>query len=160
MPTKNPRISVTLTPELAAILERLSGLTGNSKSAMVAELLETAVPVFHRMSEVLEAAETLKGHALSAKDQIIEGLDRAQGRIEEQLGLSLEQLDDGFRPLLEAAEKVSRRGARAGGSRSAGGAASGPKGRSTPVPVTRGSGTRQRSTGGEEKQVRSRVKGS
>lgn len=112
MPTQNPRLSVTLTPELGALLERLSVLTGSSKSAMVADLLGEAVPIFERMITVLEAAQTLKDQATGGIAQIGAGLARAQSRMEAQLGLCLDDLDEGVRPILEAAEKVTRRGAR------------------------------------------------
>lgn len=112
MPTQNPRLSVTLTPELGALLERLSVLTGSSKSAMVADLLGEAVPIFERMITVLEAARTLKDQATGGIAQIGAGLARAQSRMEAQLGLCLDDLDEGVRPILEAAEKVTRRGAR------------------------------------------------
>lgn len=114
MPTQNPRISVTLTPEIAALLDRLSVLVGNSKSSMVAELLAEAVPIFERMITVLEAAQTLKEQATGGIAEIGAGLARAQARMETQLGLCLDDLDEGTRPILEAAEKVTRRGARGG----------------------------------------------
>lgn len=112
MPTKNPRLSVTLTPELGAVLDRLSALTGNSKSALVADLLGEAVPIFQRMITVLEAAHTLKAQASGGMAEIGAGLARAQARMESQLGLCLDHLDEGVRPILDAAEKVTRRGAR------------------------------------------------
>ena len=57
MPAKNPRLTITLQPVLAAQLRRLSELTGNSQSALIAELLEGSEPIFTRMIQVLEAAE-------------------------------------------------------------------------------------------------------
>lgn len=118
MPTKNPRLSVTLNLETAAILDRLSVLTGNSKSAMVADLLQSSVPVFERMATVLEAAHTLKAEGMQAPESIKQGLDQAQSKLEKQLGLALETMDSGTRSLLQEAEKVGRRavrGAPAGG---------------------------------------------
>lgn len=89
MPTQNPRISVTLTPEIAALLDRLSVLVGNSKSSMVAELLAEAVPIFERMITVLEAAQTLKEQATGGIAEIGAGLALAHARMESQLGLCL-----------------------------------------------------------------------
>ena len=155
MPTKNPRLSVTLTPELSAVLDRLSVLADNSKSSLVAELLAEAVPIFERMITVLEAAHTLKAQASGGMAEIGAGLARAQARMETQLGLCLDDLDEGVRPILEQAEKVARRGARGMG-------AARPRGSrsvTTPVPVTRGLGPQKRGTEGEEKQVRPRAKG-
>lgn len=141
MATKNPRITITLTPELHAVLRRLSDLTSNSQSGIVAELLTSSLPVFERMCEVLDAAQKLKEHGLSAPQAVRDSLDRAQAKLEGQMSLVLEAFDEGGRPLLEQAEKVGRRKAGAGGTRSAGGPAPAVRRSSTPVPVTRGSGT-------------------
>ena len=60
MATKNPRLTITLTPSLAAQLRRLSELTGNSQSSLIAELLDGSGPVFDKMIQVLEAAAIAK----------------------------------------------------------------------------------------------------
>ena len=122
MPAINPRITITLTPSVHALLRELSGLTGNSQSAIVAELLETSAPVFERVVATLKAAATVHDEA---KAQIVAGMGRAQSKLEDQLSLALGTMDDASRPLLEEAEKVKRRAGRAG---------------STPRPVTRGVG--------------------
>nr|CRY95076.1 hypothetical protein [uncultured prokaryote] len=126
MQTKNPRLTITLEPSTAAQLDRMSELTGNSKSSMIAELLTNSSPVFERMIKVLEAAQLVQQEA---KQKTAEGLERAQAKIEKQLGLMLDWMDDSSRPILEQAEKVQRRGRRrpavdAGGARprTAGGA--------------------------------------
>lgn len=113
MPAINPRITITLTPSIHAILKRLSQLSGDSQSALVAGLLQTSAPVFERMVTVLEAAHRLKEEARRAPDEIQASLESAQARLEGQFGLALSEIDEGFRPMLEEAEKVSRRGARA-----------------------------------------------
>lgn len=141
MATTNPRITITLTPELHAVLRRLSSLTSNSQSAIVAELLTSSLPVFGRMCSVLEAASKLKEQGLNAPQAVRDSLERAQEKLEQQLNLALETMEEGGRPLLEQAEKVGRRSGGAGGARSAGGAAAPNRRPSTPVPVTRGSGT-------------------
>jgi hypothetical protein len=144
MPTPNPRISVTLTPTVAAFLRELSELTGQSQSATVAGLLEMAAPVFQRVVVSLRAAQSIREGSVS---QIVESLQAAQSRLEDQLGLMLEDADDGNRPLLEAAEGVQRR--------RVGGAVRPPRGRAapaakalsavtTPVPLTGGSGPHRR----------------
>lgn len=141
MATTNPRITVTLAPEVHAVLRRVAQLAGNSQSAIVGDLLLSSLPVFDRMVKALEAAESLKQEGMKAPQAIKDSLERAQARLEAQLDLSLGDMDQGLRPLLQAAEKVSRRAAGGRASRSEAGAAVGRKGRSTPVPVTRGSGT-------------------
>ena len=149
MPAINPRITITLQPSVHAALRRLSGLTGSSQSALVGELLLQSLPVFERLINVMEAANQAKG-ALS--EEVASSLGRAQEKIERQLGIAFDNLDDGLRPLLDQAEAVSRRApkgaAGARGARSAtratavaDGLRGGEMGGSTPVPVTRGSGT-------------------
>lgn len=148
MPAKNPRISVTVTPETSAILARMAALQGGSVSSVVGELLEFVLPIFERIGDALEAAEQIKHQATESRVEIVEGLERAQQRIEAQLGLALDDLDHGYKPLLQLAEGVNRRKAKAEPERStvSGSAARAParpsrKGASTPVAVTRGSGT-------------------
>lgn len=111
MSTSNPRITVTLQPEVHAVLRRLSQLTKNSQSAIVGDLLMESLPVFERMAEVLDAAEHLRLQGMKASDEVKDALSRAQGRMETQLGLVLDDFDAGNRPLLAEAEKVQRRGA-------------------------------------------------
>jgi predicted DNA-binding protein len=106
MPTTNPRITITLKPEVHAVLKRLSAATDNSQSAIVSELLESSVPVFERMVLVLEAAKAAQQGMAS---DIAQGLERAQSKIEAQLGLMLGELDDAYRPILTQGETVHRR---------------------------------------------------
>lgn len=119
MPAKNPRLTITLQPTLAAQLRRLSELTGNSQSALIAELLEGSAPIFDRMITLLEAAQQAKE---AIRGQAVEDLGEAQARLEAQLGLALETWDEVARPILDEAEKVQRRAPRrgAGGARGAG----------------------------------------
>lgn len=114
MPAANPRITITLSPEVRALLGRVSSLTGNSQSSIVGGILQTSVPVFERLIAVLEAAREAQG---KVNDEVLSSLAVAQGKVESQFGLALETLDDGFRPILQAAEKVQRRAPGAGGTR-------------------------------------------
>jgi hypothetical protein len=71
-------------------------------------------------------------------------LERAQHKLETQMGLMLTEMDDHTRPLLKAAERVTRRGA-GGSATGARAARPGPEpkarsGLTTPVPLTGGSG--------------------
>ena len=118
MATSNPRLTITLTPTTAARLRRMSELTGNSQSAMISELLDGSGQVFDRLIVLLEAAHTARE---AVTDETVAGLDRAQAKIEEQLGLVLHNMDEGSRPLLEQAESIRRRARRAPSS-AAGGA--------------------------------------
>jgi multidrug efflux pump subunit AcrA (membrane-fusion protein) len=107
MPTQNPRITITLTPSTHSLLRELSSLTGNSMSSTLAELLAGNEPVFQRMVTVLRAAKEVQEEGRAS---MLEALTKAQARVEEQLGLALEAMDDGSRPLLDKAEEVRRRG--------------------------------------------------
>lgn len=106
MATLNPRLSVTLKPSTAALLERMSELTEQSRSSIVSELLESSEPVFERMVEVLTAAKLVK-------DDLKEGtknrLEEAEAQLHAQLGVTLDIFDNSFAPILEAAEAIGRR---------------------------------------------------
>ena len=106
MPTKNPRLTMTLTPTTAAQLRRLSELTGSSQASLISELLEGQEMVFDRVIQALEAAALVKEEM---KSSLREDLDRSQQVIEAQLGLVLESLDNASAPLLKEAEKIRRR---------------------------------------------------
>jgi hypothetical protein len=114
MPATNPRLTITLEPSLAAILRRISQLTGNSQSSLIGELLGQSRPIFERMVSVLEAASKLKEQGENIPSEIGASLEHAQERMEKQLGLLLDDFDVGSRPILEAVEKVQRRAARPG----------------------------------------------
>ena len=107
MPAKNPRLTITLQPTLAAQLRKLSELTGNSQSALIGELLEGSGPVFDRMIQVMEAAKTAKE---AMRGRIAGDIEKAQSRVEEGLGMALEGFDQWTGSLLDEAEAVTRRG--------------------------------------------------
>lgn len=142
MPAVNPRVSVTLTPALDATLKRLSDASGQSRSAIIAELLEQSEPVFERMATILETAKTA---TQEAKDRMAANLEEAHGRLLEHAGVIGDLFEDHVADLVDDVEQIGRRsGTRARGERQR---APGPRtalGRAmaadTP-PVTRGSGT-------------------
>ena len=107
MPAKNPRLTITLEPSLAAQLRKLSELTGNSQSSLIGELLEGSGPVFDRMIQVLEAAKVAKE---SMRGKIADDIEQAQAKMEGALGMVLEGFDQWTGSLLDEAEAVTRRG--------------------------------------------------
>jgi hypothetical protein len=119
MPAKNPRLTITLKPELAAQLRRLSQLTGSSQSSMIGEMLEGSGAVFDRMIQVLEAAETAKE---AMKGKFAQDIGHAQTKMEKGLGIVVEGFDQFTESLLDEAQAVTRRG-RASGAPHAPGAA-------------------------------------
>ena len=128
MPAKNPRLTITLQPTLAAQLRKLSELTGNSQSSLIGELLEGSGPVFDRMIQVMEAAKTAKE---SMRGRIAGDIEQAQARLEEGLGMALEGFDQWTGSLLDEAEAVTRRARRGPAPRGV----SGP-GAAAPTPIS------------------------
>ena len=118
MPTNNPRLTITLEPVVAACLRRLSEVTGNSQSKLIAELLEGSVPVFERVIATIEAA---KSASAEIRGKLASDMESAQGRVEQQLGLVLEEFDTAAAPLLEGVEVVKRRARKADRGRADGG---------------------------------------
>lgn len=125
--TKNPRITITLTPSTYAALSELSRLTDDSMSSLVSGILDESVPVFSRMIRVLDAAQQIQ---IEGKQAMSSALATAQDKVEAQLGLVLDAFDEGTRPILVEAEKVYRRGRKSGPGRVTIGAAAGD---STPI---------------------------
>ena len=110
MTTKNPRLTITLKPSLAAQLREMARLTGNSQSSLIAQLLEGSQVVFDRLIKVMQAAEAAKQ---SLKGRFTGEVASAQAKIEAQMGLSLEALDDLTQPILDGFEDIKRRAGRA-----------------------------------------------
>lgn len=128
MATKNPRLTITLTPSLAAQIRRLSELTGNSQSSLIAELLDGSGPVFDKMIQVLEAAAIAKD---SIRGRIAGELDEAQKKLEGAFSMAQEGFDLFTKPLLDEAEAVGRR-ARQGQAK----AGRGGRGGTPPTPIS------------------------
>ena len=161
MPAVNPRITVTLTPAVHAVIHRMSVLGDESMSAIVGGLLAESLPVFQRMVQVMEAATRLKQEAERGRGDLAAGLAEAQGRIEAQLGLALESMDEGFRPLLDAAEKVARRTGRKDGTRgslSARGPAARPSPAKRPTPMSN-RGVTTPSNGPTKAKIKAKTRG-
>ena len=117
MPTKNPRLTVTLEPVLAVQLRRLAELTGNSQSKILSELLEGSTEVFAKSISVLEAAKLATA---SMRGKVVDDMTEAHAVLERQLGLNLDVFDavaDPFLAEVAAAAKpestpISNRGVR------------------------------------------------
>jgi hypothetical protein len=165
MPSKNPRLSVVLSPAVAATLAAISKETGDSASSLVRGLLDQTAPALERMLELVRAAKAAKG-------QIGEGvrgsMDRVVNDLQDALALANDRTGRVVADLVSQAETVKARRRRSGlaaAERSPAGAAPphgwtakeeadfqayqavilarerAAKAASTPVSVTRGSGT-------------------
>jgi len=128
MPTKNPRLTITLHPSLAAQLRTLSELTGNSQSSLIADLLDGSGPVFDRMIQVLQAAKTAKE---AMKGKLVADMEEAQTKMEGALGIAMDGFDLFTGSLLDEAEAVTRRARRVKA-----GASHGARGAVAPTPIS------------------------
>ena len=108
MATKNPRLTITLKPELSEHFRRLSDLTGQSQSSIISELLAGSEPVLERMIRVLEAAGAAKG---AIRGRGARGLDDAQQQLEGVLDIAC----GGFDSVLQELESVAESAPDSGG---------------------------------------------
>jgi hypothetical protein len=118
MPTPNPRISITLTPYISSLLEQMSGLSGQSKSAIVADILEQSAPVFERLILLLQAAKDIQGQADITRAEAMAAIDAGEKRLHDGLGVGLSLMDDALGTFAGVAEGVRRRRAKGGRERS------------------------------------------
>jgi predicted transcriptional regulator len=140
MPTKNPRVNVTLSPSLDRLVSQLAEGQQSSKAQVLRELLEAAEPALQRVVLLMTAAE-------KATHEVREGLGRSLDRstqvLERALADGLRGLDEATGDLVHMAEAVRGRRVKGAaalpGARSKG-AKTGENAGLTPVPVTRGSG--------------------
>ena len=78
MPTRNPRVNVTVTPERYDLISRLAKIQSCSRSAILIELLDMVAPVWERVVVVAEAAQRAQ---VQAKEVLQDSLDRAEAEI-------------------------------------------------------------------------------
>ncbi len=134
MATKNPRISVMLKPESDQILSRLSAVSKQSKSSIIADFIEdTCMPMFERMVIVLEAAANASEDAKAAAKQ---GFVDAEKKLLDVVGITTDLFEEASAPLFNDEKALPRRAGQA--PRNTRGAAA------RPPHVTRGSGTPNR----------------
>lgn len=112
MPTVNPRVQVTLSPSLDALVKRMALYTRSSKSQVLRELLEAAEPALERAATLMEAASMAAGEA---KERLARSLEKAQDMAEDHAAIHLDRLDRMTDDLVSQAEAVrGRRPARKG----------------------------------------------
>lgn len=118
MPTVKPRIAITLEQETYDVIARFAELQSRSKGAVVSDLLESVLPPLRRTIALLEAAQQAPEHVKQGLRSVVEAthddLLKLAGSGNQQLDMLLQGL-----------------------------AAAGSQDGSTPVPVTRGSGSPQ-----------------
>lgn len=138
MSTVKPRITITLEPHTHEVLSRLSSAGGDSMSALVAQLVEVALPSMERLVVVLE-------RAASAPEEARSGFAAAIERAEQRLLPALSHAQDMGDLFLFDMEKAARDSVpepSAAAQRRRGAPASAPArgARQDPRLVTRGSG--------------------
>lgn len=125
MPTTNPRVNVTLSPSLDALVARMARLQEVSKSQVLRELLEAAEPALQRAATFMEAASQVRAEVLGGIGQ---SLEQAQDSLERRMQGELAKLDALTADLVDQAEAVRGRRRR----RAASPAVAPPRARSEP----------------------------
>lgn len=109
-PMKNPRITITLQPKTHAIIKELSRLNDESQSAIVGSMLEQVTPVLERMIAIMQAAEQAKD---AVRGRLAGDMEAAQAKVEQSLGIVMEQFGEMEQPFLELFEDIKRRSPKA-----------------------------------------------
>lgn len=78
MPTRKPRIALTVPDELNDVLDRVSDLSGTPKTKLIIEMLEQYAPVLEQVLEALEKIKSDKENAPEiakkfAQDMLLDG---------------------------------------------------------------------------------------
>lgn len=139
MPTSKPRITITLEPHAHEVLSRLSAAGGDSMSAIVSQFVDMALPSLERVVVLLERARAAPQEARAG---LAAAVERAERTVMPALLAAVDQADLFLADVSEQAAQTTQ-GGRASGRPAAAVDAPRrrPEGGSTPVPVTRGSGT-------------------
>jgi hypothetical protein len=74
MPTKNPRISITLHPDELAILDRYSLASGTPRATLLADLIRSTVPQLQEAAELIEMANAAPR---KVKQDLVDNLSNA-----------------------------------------------------------------------------------
>lgn len=140
MPTSNPRVNVTLSPSLDALVTRLSEFERVSKSMVLRELLEAAEPGLRSAVALMEAAE---GAGAKARKDLARDLEASIQAAQSVTHLALAVAANHTRDMVSEAEAVkgrrpSRAARSAAGAGAVPGTASMPKRRKDPPSSNRG----------------------
>ena len=136
MPTKNPRIAITLQPYRYDLLKRIAALQGTTMAALVTDLLDELYPVMERVCVALEMAKQAQE---SSKQGLRDSVDRSLEELMPILTAGQAQLDM-FLGTVELAAKEAAGGAAAEAVRPAAASSTAAAAALNPRVVTRGSG--------------------
>jgi predicted DNA-binding protein len=78
MPSRKPRVALTVPDDINSILDRLSDLTGTPKTKLILEMLEEYMPILDRTISALEQIQADKANAPAiakkfAQDMLLDG---------------------------------------------------------------------------------------
>lgn len=78
MPSKNPRIALTVQPHRYELLKRLSEFQGTTMAGLISDTMEMMYPVMERVCVVLEAAKKAEQ---TSKDGFKESIAKAEAEL-------------------------------------------------------------------------------
>lgn len=90
MPTKKPRITITLEPHSHEVLSRLSSASRQSMASIVTDILDTAIPSLERVVVVLERAATA---SQDVRDGVAAAIERAERDLMPSMLAAIDQSD-------------------------------------------------------------------
>lgn len=90
MPTKNPRINITVKPERYELLKRLADHQNTSMAGLITDTMEMMYPVMERVCVVLEAARMAQE---SSKDGLRNTIAKAESELLPLLYQAVGQFD-------------------------------------------------------------------
>lgn len=154
MPSKNPRINLTLDPLRYDLLTRLAKLQGTSRAALISETMEVVYPVLERVCVVLEAAQRaqetsrqgLRDSVAKAEAELLPMLYEAVNQFDlfiedtaDSMGVELDHRDRAFSAIQKAMEADTKPGRRVATVSARAGDAGAQSGHKAPASVIRGS---------------------
>lgn len=102
----NPRVNVTLSPSLDALLGQLAGFERVSKSSVLRELLEAAEPSLRQAAALMQAAQ---GASVSARANIVRDLEQGLKAAQGVQHLALQVAANHTRDIVSEAEAIRGR---------------------------------------------------
>lgn len=81
MPSRKPRVALTVPDDINSILDRLSDLTGTPKTKLILEMLEEYMPILDRTISALEQIQADKANGPNiakqfASELLLEGNEK------------------------------------------------------------------------------------
>ena len=81
MPSRKPRVALTVPDDINSTLDRLAELTGTPKTKLILEMLEEYMPILDRTIDALEQIQADKANASNiakhfASDLLLEGSEK------------------------------------------------------------------------------------